>query len=99
MQNENVNFNFDLLCDWRKAPPIYRVYVNHEMFAERTYVWDVNHYINENLSIVAPPGKYTVRVENLGDPDCVFKIRNLNVEKGPARVIDSKTIEVYNENQ
>jgi hypothetical protein len=99
MQNETVKFSFDLLCDWKKTPPTYRVYVNNELFTERTYIWGVNQYICENLSIVAPPGKYSVRIDNIGDPDCTFKVRNLTVNNGAARVVDSKTIEVYNENQ
>ena len=97
MKNQNVKFSFNLLCDWKKSPPTYRVYVNNELFTERTYVWGVDQYVNENLSILAPAGKYSVRVDHFGDPTAVFKIRNLEVKDGSARVLDSQTIEVYNE--
>ena len=97
MRNENVKFSFDLLCNWQDTPPAYRVYVNDELFTERTYIWGVDQYINENLSIDAPPGQYSVQIENLGNPEYIFKIRNLSVDFGPARVLDSRTIEVYNE--
>ena len=99
MRNETVQFNFDLLCNWDQTPPVYRVYVNDELFTERTYTWGVDQYINENLSIDSPPGQYVVRIENVGNNECTFKIRNLSVDLGHAHVVDSKTIEVYNENQ
>jgi hypothetical protein len=67
------------------------------MFAERTYIWSDTQYIQEIIQLSAPSGKYTIRVDNLGDPDCVFKIRGLKVETGQARVIDSKTFEIVNE--
>ncbi len=94
MRNKFVKINFDLHCDWKRVPPNYRVYVNHELFAERTYIWGGTQYIKEMLQLNAPPGKYTVRVDNLGDPDCVFKLRGMTVETGSAQVLDSKTFEI-----
>jgi len=35
-----------------------------------------------------------VRVDNLGDSKCVFKIRNITAETGPAQILDSKTFEI-----
>jgi hypothetical protein len=97
MRKHFVKVNLDLFCDWKKVPPVYRLYVNHELFTERTYIWGGTQYLEENISLDAPPGKYTIRVDNLGDPDCQFKIRNLKVSNGPAQVIDSKTFEITNE--
>jgi len=94
MKNHFVKINFDLHCDWKRVPPNYRVYVNHELFTERTYIWGGTQYIKEMLQLNAPPGKYTVRVDNLGDPDCVFRVRSMAVETGSARVVDSKTFEI-----
>lgn len=94
MRNEFVKINFDLHCDWKKAPPTYRVYVNHELFTERTYIWGGTQYLQEVLQLNAPAGNYMIRVDNLGDPECQFKIRNLKVETGKARIIDSKTFEI-----
>ena len=97
MRNQFVKLNLDLHCDWKRVPPTYRLYVNHEMFTERTYIWSNTQYLQEILQLSAPAGKYTIRIDNLGDPDCVFKIRGLKVETGSARVIDSKTFEIVNE--
>ena len=97
MRNKFVKINFDLHCDWKKVPPTYRVYVNHEMFAERTYIWGGTQFLQEVLQLNAPPGQYVIRVDNLGDPECQFKIRNLTGEIGPVRILDSKTFEITNE--
>jgi hypothetical protein len=99
MRNKFVKINFDLHCDWKKAPPNYRVYVNHELITERTYIWGITQFLQENIQLNAPPGKYNIRVDNLGDPECQFKIRNLSAATGPVQVIDSKTFEIVNESQ
>jgi hypothetical protein len=97
MRNKFVKLHLDLYCEWKKVPPIYRLYVNHEMFSERTYIWGGTQYLREILQLAAPPGRYIIRLDNLGDPDCQFKIRGLTTELGPASVIDSKTFEITNE--
>lgn len=97
MRNKFVKVTFDLFCDWKKVPPVYRVYVNHELFTERTYNWGNTQYLQEILQVNAPAGQYQIRVDNLGDPECQFKIRNIAVESGPARIVDSKTFEIVNE--
>lgn len=99
MRNKFVKFSFDLFCDWKRQPPTYRVYVNNELFTERTYIWGGTQHLQEVLQLSAPPGKYNIRVDNLGDPECQFKVRNLKIDNGSARVIDSKTIEVVHESQ
>lgn len=98
MNKKNVTATFDLYCEWTRVPPVYRVYVNHELFTERTYIWGATQYLQERLLLNALPGTYIIRIENLGDPDCNFKIRNLTIESGPAQVFDSRTFEIKNEN-
>lgn len=97
MRNQSVLFNFDLFCEWTKEPPLYRVYINHELFTERTYIWGDTQYIQEVINLKAPAGTYNIRVDNLGDADCVFKIRNLTISEGNAQVVNHKTIEILNE--
>lgn len=50
------------------TPPFrYRVYINDELFTERTWIWQ-NVYLEEMLQISAPAGTYTIRFE-IVDPD------------------------------
>lgn len=94
MRNQFVKLSVDIHCDWKRTPPPYRLYVNDELFTERTYIWGGTQYLQEIISLQAPPGRYSIRVDNLGDPDCKFKLRNLKVENGVAEIIDSKTVEI-----
>lgn len=44
--------------------PNYRIYVNNDMITERTWAWDINTYIEENLRVGLDHGvTHTIRVE------------------------------------
>jgi hypothetical protein len=61
------------------------VYVNEELFSERTWIWK-DIYLEESLQIQAPFGAYLLRFENV-DPDCGnFKMRNVRVQEGPGKI-------------
>ena len=75
---------FEIDCDWEGLPPVYRVFVNDELFSERTWIWCDQH-LQEILQIQAPPGKYTVRVESVGPSLARFRTWNHHIEHGPAR--------------
>ena len=92
MNTSFTKIEFDLYCEWRTNPPAYRVYVNDEMFTERTYIWQGGQYLTELLQLSAPAGQYKVRVENLGSGS--FKMRNMRCTVGNASVIDNETFEV-----
>lgn len=85
----------DVDCHWRDAEPIYRAYVNQELFTERTWIWR-DHYLEEALTIVAPPGKYMIHYE-LVDPDTGnLYLTNWRVDRGPAILVDG-WLEILNE--
>lgn len=84
---------FDLDCDWEGLPPVYRIYVNDELFAEREWRW-IDHYLEEILQIQAPSGKYFVKVEPIGPQISKFKSSNHRIEHGPARWLDQTTLEI-----
>jgi hypothetical protein len=93
MHTEFVKVKFDIFCDWEGAPPIYRVFVNDELFTERTYIWhDV--YLAEMLQIQAPPGQYKIQVKSAGPIKTKFKVRNRRIEAGPGVWIDDETLEI-----
>jgi hypothetical protein len=92
MNTDFTKIEFDLYCEWKTNPPAYRVYVNDEMFTERTYIWQGGQYLTELLQLSAPAGQYKVRVENLGSGS--FKMRNMRCTVGNASVIDNETFEV-----
>jgi hypothetical protein len=62
MNRRAVIVRADVSIAWKKRPPNYRIYVNDELFVERTWIWH-EEYLEEMLPIYAPPGEYTLRWE------------------------------------
>jgi len=85
---------FDLDCDWEGLPPVYRIYVNDELFTERTWCW-TDQYLEEILQIQAPPGQYQVRVEPVGPNLAHFRATNHRVEYGPGRWLSPDMLEIH----
>ena len=77
---------FDINCSWEWIQPAYRVYVNDELFTERTWIW-TDFYLEETLQIQAPPGKYQVRLEPVTPNLAKFEVSNFRIEYGNARWI------------
>ena len=72
---------------WEGLPPIYSVYVNDELFAERTWIWaDSAVYLEELLQIEAEPGEYQVRYELVPPNLAQLAVKNMRVEHGPGQV-------------
>lgn len=89
---------FDLDCRWEGLEPAYRIYVNDELFAERTWRW-TDHYLQEILQIQAEPGRYHIRVEGIQPNLATFITGNHRIEYGPARWIDADWLEIQHESQ
>jgi len=68
--------------------PIYRLYVNNELFTERTWIWE-NVYLEEVIPIEAEPGDYVVRYELMPGTTARLNIQNLRIANGPATIQDS----------
>ena len=97
MTKEFVRVLADVDCEWEGLNPIYRLYVNDELFTERTWRW-TNSYLEEMLQIEAVPGEYTLRWELV--PPCLarLKISNVRVDYGPATV-ENNRLKIYHESQ
>lgn len=99
MKPEFVTVLTDVYCKWSEHPSRYRVYVNDELFGERTWIW-TNTYLEEMLQIKAPPGQYKIRYELVAgfDNNAGLKVRNMRVNFGPGRILDKQgTLEIRHE--
>jgi hypothetical protein len=93
VENKFIRAVFDLDCDWEGLAPTYRIYVNDELFAERTWIW-TDEYLTELLQISAPPGVYQVRVEPVVPHLARFVATNHRVEYGPGQWRDESNVEI-----
>jgi hypothetical protein len=83
----------DVDCDWEGLNPIYRVYVNNELFTERTWRW-TDCYLEEMLQIEANPGEYDLRWELVPPHLAQLKVKNIRVDFGPAEMINQNTLRI-----
>ena len=95
MTKQFVKMELDVFAKWQIKPPMYRIYVNDELFNERTYRWQ-NEYITEILQIKAQPGEYNVRIENYGGE---FTVRSLRCSVGKVKVINNSMFEIIEDNE
>jgi hypothetical protein len=94
MEEKFVRVLFDLRAERIMPDAKYRIYVNNELMNERTWRWKPGDYLIELLQIKAIPGKYLVRIEKARPTKTIFKMENMRVELGDARIVDD-TIEIY----
>jgi len=89
MSQNFVKIIADVHCDCAlDQRPIYRLYVNDELFTERTWIWD-NVYLEETIPISAEPGDYVIRYELVPGTSAGLNIQNLRVAEGSATIQDS----------
>lgn len=98
MTRKFVRVLADVDCAWEGMMPVYRVYVNEELFAERTWRW-ADSYLEEILQIEAEPGNYDLRWELV--PPCLAQITvsNVRVDHGPGMIKNNKTLRIIDESQ
>jgi hypothetical protein len=96
MTQKFVRVLADVDCEWEGLQPIYRVYVNDELFAERVWRW-TDSYLEEMLEIQALAGNYSLRWELVPPHLAQIKVTNLRVEHGPAVIDNDQVLRIYDE--
>ena len=86
MSQKYVRVLCDVDCDWEGLPPVYRVYVNDELFTERTWIW-TDARLEEAIQIEADPGDYNISYELVPPHLATIKVSNMRVDDGPGRII------------
>jgi len=83
----------DVNCEWEGLDPVYRVYVNEELFAERSWRW-TDAYLEEMLQIEAEPGEYRLRWELVQPCLARLTVSNVRVDQGPASVKNNELLRI-----
>ena len=101
MQKYFVRVDCDVTAKWQAEPLRYRIFVDNELFTERTWVWR-DCYLEESLQLHAPAGVYPIRFETVDEENGRIKIRNHRVIDGPGRIIEYQglpAVEISNESK
>lgn len=96
MKTQFVKILVDVHCKGYNNPPVYRCYIEDELFAERTWIWD-NVYLEEAFQIQAPPGKYKIWYQLLEPESAELKLKNFRVEVGSALMHKHGILEIIDE--
>jgi hypothetical protein len=85
MTKKFVRVLCDVDCRWEGLAPIYRLYINDELFAERTWIWQ-NQYLEELIQIEAKPGNYEIKYELVPPHLAQLSVANIRVDFGPGEI-------------
>ena len=91
MKGRFVSVHCDVHCDWHGPPPRYRAFVDHELFTERTWIWE-GAYLQEQFQILAKPGIYHIRYQLLDTAQASLYVENWRVE--PAQIDQSGVLTI-----
>ena len=81
-------------CVNPNASPRYRLWVNHELFMERTWRWGQDHYLEETVTISGKSGQYHIRYETVPGDVGQFVTSNWQTIAGPAVIIQPGLVEI-----
>jgi hypothetical protein len=96
MSKKFVRVLADVNCNWEGLNPVYRVYVNDELFAERVWRW-TNSYLEEMLQIEADPGNYNLKWELVSPHLAQLDVNNVRVDFGPGIIKNNNLLRIYDE--
>jgi hypothetical protein len=96
MNKKFVQVLCDVDCAWEGLAPTYRLYVNDELFAERTWIWQ-NEYLEELIQIEAVPGLYEIKYELVPPHLAQLSVGNMRIEYGPGEM-QGTTLRILDEN-
>jgi hypothetical protein len=92
MQTKSVQVQCNVFCKWDGNDTRYRVYVNDELFTERSWIWSgKEYYLEEIITIEAPPGLYEIKYELLEPTHSKLGIKNMQVTSGNATIHKNQT--------
>ena len=97
MTKKFVRVVCNVACEWEGLAPIYRVYVNDELFTERTWIWKENFYLREEIQIEAEPGDYNIRYELVPPNLAELSVTKPVINYGPGVITEDGLLRITNE--
>jgi hypothetical protein len=97
MTKKFVRVVCNIACKWEGLPPIYRLYIDDELFTERTWTWPDDHYLREEIQIDAEPGEYNIRYELVPPNLAELLVTRPVVDYGIAVITDDGKLRIPDE--
>ena len=95
MEDKFTQVSFDVYCTPEPGQqPRYRVFVSGELFAERTWIWGNDVFLEEIIPISAPPGQYLINCVLLDPDKGTLKVRNMRISQGIGNIIKNKVVDI-----
>lgn len=92
-KSKSVRLLCDVFCDWQGRPPRYRLFVNGELFTERTFDYQ-DFYLEEAIVIEGRPGRYKIEYQLLDADLAQLKIKNPRIDFGNATLHKHMVLEI-----
>jgi len=96
MKTRFILVHFDVECVRGIVEPKYRVFVNNELFTERSWIFKDNEYLEEMLQIEAQPGEYQIRHELVPPHLAQLRVENMRVDFGPGKIDEQGQLRIEN---
>ena len=78
---QDLRIEIDILCDWQTEPEAYRLYIDDDLYTERTYIWRNPHqWVREILVAELAPGKHTIKIQPVNSEFQGFKLSNFAID-------------------
>lgn len=78
---QDLRIEVDVLCDWQSEPQAYRLYINNDLYTERTYIWrNPNQWVREILVAQLESGQHTIKVQSVNSEFNGFRLANFAID-------------------
>ena len=78
---QDLRIEVDILCEWQTEPQAYRLYIDNDLYTERTYIWRNPHqWVREILVAELPPGKHTIQIQPVNSKFPGFRLANFALD-------------------
>lgn len=83
----------DVYCEVMSLPPVYRAWLDLELFTERTWRFTDHQYLEEVWQVRAHPGRYKLRYELIGPGR--LRAENWRVIHGSAGITEQGELVIH----
>ena len=88
---QDLVIEVDILCEWQTEPQAYRLYINDDLYTERTYIWhNPNEWVREMLVAELTAGEHSIKILPVNNEFPGFKSANFAINDKPQDLENGK---------